>query len=123
MNRFLAVAVGSLLILSSCHFFHKRIRGTGNVISQARNVSGFYSVDISSAMDLYIKQDSSYSVRVETDDNLQQYIVVKEENGVLYISQQNNVNLDETGKIKVYVSAPLFKSVGASGACNIFSEN
>ncbi len=123
MNRLLIVAFCSLVLFSSCRFFHKSIHGTGNVVSVSRNVSGFSGVSISSAMDLYVKQDSSFSVRVETDDNLQQYIIVEQENGVVFIKQQHSVNLDPTGKIKVYVSAPLFKSMEATGACTIFSEN
>ena len=74
-------------------------------------------------MELIVKQDSSFSVKVETDDNLQQYIIVSEDNGLLTIKQENNINLDQTGKIKVFVSAPVFKSLEATGACNIFSEN
>jgi hypothetical protein len=124
MNRFLILAFCSLALFSSCHFFHgERITGTGNVISQTRNASNFTGVSVSSAIDLYLKQDSAFAVRVETDDNLQQYIITGVENGVLYIKQADNTSLDETGKIKVYISAPLFKSMKASGACNIFSEN
>jgi Putative auto-transporter adhesin, head GIN domain len=124
MNRLLILAFSSLVIFSSCHFFHdEHIKGTGNVITQARTVSNFTGVDVSGAIDLYLKQDSGFAIKVETDDNLQQYIIVREEKGVLYIHQQDNTSLDATGKIKVYVSAPLFKSMQASGACNIVSEN
>ena len=123
MNRFLIIAVSSLVILSSCHFFGEHIKGTGNVITQNRAVSNFAGVDVSGAIDVYVKGDSAFNARVEIDDNLQQYIILGVENGVLHIKQANNTNLDATGKIKVYVSAPVFKSMEASGACNIFSEN
>src|SRR5689334_19627985 len=106
MNRIFFAAIGSLLLFSSCHFLHHREKGSGNVIQQSRNVSNFTGVDISSAMELYIKQDSATSVKVETDDNLQRFIIVWEENGVLHIKQEDNTSLDNTGQIKVYVSAP-----------------
>jgi len=123
MNRILIITLGSLVLFSSCHLFGKRVRGSGNVIMQTRNVSNFNGVSISGAIDLYLKQDSAFSVKIETDDNLQRYIIISEENGVLHIRPENHINLDETGKIKVFVSAPVFKSIGATGACNIFSEN
>lgn len=124
MKRLNVFTILSAVLLSSCHFFHGRqIDGNGNVTTQSRNVSDFTRVDVSSAINLYVKQDSVYSVKVEIDDNLQQYIKVKEENGVLYINQENNTSLDATGKIKVYVSAPAFKNLEASGACKIVSEN
>ncbi|MFI5129048.1 MAG: head GIN domain-containing protein [Chitinophagales bacterium] len=124
MNRFLILALCSLVIFSSCDFIHgKRVRGSGNVIMQSRNVSDFTGVSISGAMHLYLKQETSSSVKIETDDNLQQYIMITVENGVLRIRPQQNINLVETGKIKVFVSAPVFRSMEATGACNIFSEN
>ncbi|MDP4260955.1 MAG: head GIN domain-containing protein [Bacteroidota bacterium] len=124
MNRLLIVAFCNLLILSSCHYFRgEHMRGTGNVITQTRDVSHFTGVDVSSAIDLYLKQDSAFAAKVVTDDNLQQYIQIREENGILYIQQRDNTSLDPSGKIKVYISAPLFTSMRASGACNITSEN
>jgi hypothetical protein len=123
MNRLLLIALSGLVLFSSCRLFHKKVRGTGNVVMQARNVSNFDGVSVSSAMDLYVRQDSGFSVKVEIDDNLQQYIIVTKENGILHIRQEHNINLDATGKIKVFVSAPAFTSLSASGACGIFTEN
>src|SRR5438046_666168 len=119
MNRFTLVALCSLCLFSSCHMMFHRINGSGNVITQAREVSHFNGAEVGSAIDLYVKQDSSYSVKVEVDDNLQQYIMISESNGTLYIRQESNTNLRSTGKIKVYISAPEFVHLDASGASRI----
>ena len=124
MNRFVTVAFLSVTLFSSCSYVTgKRIKGNGNVITQARTFSGFTGVDVSSAIHLYIKQDSAFSVKVEADDNLQQYILIEQDGNTLRIKQKSNTNLDATGRIKVYVSAPLFKDLNASGACDIIGEN
>ena len=124
MNRFLTVALFSVILFSSCRYVTgKRIKGNGNVITQSRTFSGFTGVDVGSAIHLYVKQDSAFSVKVETDDNLQQYILIEQDGNTLRIKQKNNANLDATGRIKVYVSAPLFKDLDASGACDIIGEN
>lgn len=124
MKRLFVFAICAAILFSSCHYFHgRRINGNGNVITQVRDHSNFSGVDVSSAIHLYVKQDSSFSVKVETDENLQQYIIIDEENGILHIRQADNTNLDATGKIKVHVSAPLFRELEASGACHITSEN
>ena len=124
MNRFCTAALFSAILFSSCKYvIGKRINGNGKVITQTRTFSGFTGVDVSSAIDLYVKQDSVFSVKVETDENLQQHIIIEQDGNTLRIKQQNNTNLDATGKIKVYVSAPLFKSLEASGACDIIGEN
>lgn len=124
MNRFALAAIVSLILLSSCHMDFHRIGGSGNVVSQSRDfASSFNAIEVENAISVYIKQDSSYSVKVETDDNLQQYIQISESNGTLYIRQEDHVNLRSTGKIKVYVTAPEFKRLEASGASSIVGQN
>ena len=112
------------IVCSSCHYIGgKRIHGNGNNVTQSRTAGKFNSLDISGAIDVYVKQDSTQSVKVETDENLQQYVEVYENNGVLVISPKDNYNLDATNKIKVYVAAPSFRTIDVSGASNIVGEN
>ncbi len=68
------------------------------MVTQSRSFSGFTAVEVNSAIDLYIKQDSAYSVKVEIDEDLQQYIIVDQDNGKLIIRQENNTSLDATGR-------------------------
>ena len=124
MKRTLALAPCLLIVLTACHtFFGHRIKGNGNVIVQNRDISGFSGVDVSGAIHVYVKQDSAFSVKIETDENLQEYVLASEDHGILHIRREGNTRLDATGKIKVYVSAPVFNSLAASGACEIVGEN
>jgi hypothetical protein len=124
MKPLFSFALFSVILFSSCdHFRGRYIKGNGNVITQSRNFSNFNGVDVSSAIDLHVKQDSAFSVKVTIDEDLQPYIIVSEENGTLHIRQENNTSLNATGRIKVYVSAPLFKQLEASGACKVIGEN
>lgn len=102
----------------------KGINGSGNIVTQSRTTEKFNSIDVSGAIDVYVKQDSAQqTIKVETDDNLQEYIDIHEDNGVLYISQRDNYSLDPSKKIKVYVSALYYRRLNISGASNIYSEN
>ncbi|MBC7947611.1 MAG: DUF2807 domain-containing protein [Chitinophagaceae bacterium] len=124
MNRLLLVALSCLLVLSSCMFNSERITGNGQVRKEPRQVGEFNSVDASTALTVYIRQDASNSVMVETDENLQPYIEISERNGTLYIRQRNNTSLSPTGgTIKIYVSAPVYKMISASGATKLIGEN
>lgn len=123
MKRIILFAVILVSTLSSCSYFGKRIRGNGNVVRQERSFSGFTGARVNGAIHLYVRQDSSYSVTVQTDDNLQKYIRVEQKNGTLYVRQQNYTRLKPTGQIRVYVSAPLLKVLRASGASEIHGEN
>ena len=125
MKKVFLVSFLVLLIFSSCRFMGwKGINGSGNIVTQSRTTERFNSVDVSGAINVYVKQDSAQqTIKVETDDNLQEYIDIHEDNGVLYISQRDNYSLDPSKKIKVYVSATYFKRFNISGASNIYSEN
>lgn len=93
------------------------------MVIQERKTAGFTSIKVSNAIHVYLKQDSVSSVKVETDENLQDYIRVTEDNGMLYIEQRNNTRLNPTGKVAVFVNAPLFKQLHASGASEFHGQN
>jgi hypothetical protein len=123
MNRIFVLAIPALLLLSSCHeIFAKRIRGNGNIITQSRSAGSFNSIDVSGNIDVYARQDSSSSIKVETDENLQEYIDIYNEGEVLHIRPKEGYNLKSGRKIKVYVSAKDYKEFQASGACDIVGE-
>jgi hypothetical protein len=123
MRQTLLAAACSLVLFSSCReIFAKRIRGNGNITTQTRSTGSFNGIDVSGNIDVYVKQDSSSSIKVEADDNLQQYIQITNEGNVLRIRTEEGYNLRSSRQIKVYVSAATFSRFEASGACNFFSQ-
>lgn len=110
--------------LSSCHFAGgKRVRGNGTVVTENREAGTFDGVYISGNADLYVKQDSVFSIKVEADENLQEYIVTEVSDGILKIRSRDGVNLRPSRSIKVFVSGPSLDEFKASGACDIIGEN
>jgi len=123
MRQFFAL---SLLVIfsTSCNYvFRKQIRGDGNIKTESRTAGQFNSIDVSSSIEVYVKQDSVASVKIEADENLMEYIQVIHDGEILRIHPEEGYNLRPSGHIKVYVSSPAYKSFEASGACNIYSEN
>jgi hypothetical protein len=123
MIRFFVLFLSIAVFCSSCHFGRDRIRGNGTIKTENRSASSFSSVDVSGNIEVYVKQDSAFQVKVETDENLLEYIVVRTEGDRLIIEPRDHANLSGTNDIKVYVSAPVFKAFEASGASMITSEN
>lgn len=122
MKYILFLALLCTIFLGSCRMFGKRIKGSGNVTTVTNNATGYNAVDVSGAIDVYVKNDAVQSVKTTTDDNLHEYLKIREEGGTLYISVKGNYNLKPSAGIKVYVSGPNFRKFEASGACDIFTE-
>lgn len=123
MKKITLLPVLLAVLLTSCSgIFGKRVRGNGHVITETRNETGFTGVRVSGAIDLYVRQDSSTSVKIEVDENLQPLIITEKEGNILIIRQKNGVNLKPTRSVKVYVAAPVLEQFYASGACDIFGE-
>lgn len=117
----------SLIILvfaTSCsEIAGRRVRGSGNITSQTKNGSGFTNIDVSGAIDVYVTQDSSSSIKVEGDDNILQYIVTEVNGSTLEIYTESGFNLRPSHKIKVYVSNPTFNGFRVSGASSINGDS
>jgi hypothetical protein len=121
--RFLFLLAVSAFLLSSCHYFMgERISGNGHITSQQKNVGSFNSVDVSGQVVVHVRQDASSSVKIETDENLLQYLDVFTDGDRLVIRTKEGFNLDPSKDIIAYVSAPVFKDIDLSGQCDIVGD-
>ena len=113
-----------LVFASGCReITGRRVRGSGEIKTEARTASSFNSVDVSGAIDVYVKQDSVSSVKVVADDNILEFIEVEVNGSTLEIYTQSGINLRPSDKIKVYVSNSTYKEFEVSGASSVRSEN
>ena len=91
-RRSVWLALGALVAVSlacaapSIPLAGRTIKGSGNVVTEDRDVSGFDSVSMLSFGRVIITQGAEESLTVETDDNLMQYIETKVEDGTLELS-------------------------------------
>ncbi len=120
MRKILFVITLVALTASSCNYmWGKRVRGNGNIKSTEHSISAFKNVEVSGAIELYVAQGETKPVKIETDENLLQYIEVVQEGNRIIIKSRSGFNLRPTGKIKVYVSSPVYNNIEVSGASNI----
>lgn len=117
----LIIAVSAL---ASCRFVNgKRVKGSGTEKTEDRSVGSFTSVSSFGEYDVYLAQDSGYSVQIEADDNLLPYIETKVNGGVLEIRTREGFWLTSHHDLKVHIKAPSFAKVKTFGSGNIISEN
>ena len=124
MKQFLTVLLLVTFFASSCVFINdKRVKGDGNVKSETRDTKNFNEIHVSGSIDVYYTQGTAQSLRVETDDNLQEYVETYTSGNILHVRIKDNVSLQSTNDIKVYVTAPDVNKFELSGACHVFGEN
>ncbi len=109
-----------IAILLLCYFsllscMHKR--GSGNVVSQTKDVGNFKGINVSNSFKVELKNGPVTSVVVEADDNLVKYVEVKVVNNILRISL-DNINVSDA-HLKVFITAPAIEEIKTSASAEI----
>lgn len=116
-----ALAIGSMLAsVSSCRLNSFNLsgeKGSGNVKTENREVSGFKAVDISSAFEVEITAQKDFKLEIEADDNLLPLIKSEVEDGKLVIKTDKSFN--SGNPLKIRISAPDINSLELSGASKV----
>ncbi len=97
--------------------FNEKVKGSGNVASERRDVNGFTGVDAGGIFTVEVTAGREYSVEVEADDNLLQHIRTRVSDGVLHISTTERVST--SNPMVVRISAPRIEELDASGVAKI----
>ena len=116
----LKLALTGLVLLTFAYSSVKaQTRGNGNVTTQERKVSSFDAIEVGCAINLFISQGDQQLVKVQTDENLQERINTKVENGTLKLSCDK---INDATKMDVYVTAVKLSKIDASGASKVYGE-
>lgn len=103
-----------VLLLSACGASY--VRGSGNVITEDRNVSGFNGLNMAGYGEVIITQGDAESLTIETDENLLQYIQTEVRNNTLYIEFTDKVIPDPSLSITFNLSIIDLESLELAGA-------
>ena len=125
-NKLFAFVASVMLFTSfnmySCTGFRDKVRGSGNVKIEMRNLTGFSEIQTRSSVDVKVRQGETFEVKVEADDNLIQYISTEVEGNVLVVDIKEDINIRDNNKMLVYVTMPVVKALSARGSGNIIGE-
>jgi hypothetical protein len=82
------------------------LEGNGNLITKEVPVSSFNALKASGVYELNLSQGNKEGVKIEADENLQQYFTVRNEGSKLVIDMKElkNKNLKLKNKMKVFVT-------------------
>ena len=93
------------------------IQGSGNIISESRELNNFTSIILLGSIDVNIKILESNNCVVVADDNLIPYIKTEVVNNKLNISLNESYSSEE--KLVVNINTPNYDEVSLSGSGNI----
>jgi hypothetical protein len=110
-----------MLLMSACGIIPTF--GSRNLISEARQVSGFERVELSGAGSLDIIQDGSESLTVETDDNLMQYITSEVRDGTLHLGMDFGLHSFLPSHLHFTLHVKVLTGITTSGSWDVVSES
>lgn len=90
------------------------IQGSGTAKTETRNVSGFKGIKAGGAINLDITFKPEYTVTVEADDNLLEYITTEVDGSALVIGIKDSVS--SKSKINIKITMPELTDLDISGA-------
>jgi hypothetical protein len=109
----------AIIFIASMGF--SQTKGSGNVITDDRNVGDFTSIKLTCSADLYISQGSK-SVTVKADDNIIEMVETTVENGTLVIGVKGR-GFRSISVLEVYITTPDLDKLKNSGSGDIvFSD-
>ena len=94
----------------------KLMQGSGNVITETREVSGFTAVSLAGVGHLVIDQTGSESLSITADDNLLSAIETRVRNDTLIISLQENTTFSNVTELTYHVTVQAIDRVELNGA-------
>lgn len=96
--------------------------GSGNIISEKRNISSFTGVNISGGFDVEIRKGEITEVKIEADDNIIKDIETRVEGDELKINYEKNTNLRDV-HMKIFITAAEINHIKASASADIVVKN
>ncbi len=118
------VLTGIIILASTSCIRIVGMRGSGNVKSEDRNVSGFDRVSVSSGMNLYLKQGSSESLTIEAEDSIIPRIQTVVKNGELKIRYKYSVlgSINLYSPTNIYLTVKDLRELDVSSGVTVESE-
>lgn len=123
MSRLLLLTLIGLIgpSLASCVAVggRERVRGSGTVTAEARNVAPFSAIDVAGIGELVISQGEAEGLTVETDDNLHAVVVSEVRDGTLYLDFSSEVTVLSLSRIRFTLTVRELERITLSGAATI----
>jgi hypothetical protein len=96
----------------------EKVKGNGKVTTVERSLSSFDKINLAGSIDIIIDENGKEGATIETDENLQEYIVTEIKDGALNIHEKEHYNLNAT-KLVVRVSCSKLSAINSGGSGDV----
>ena len=110
-----------LLGMTGCDGGLFGVRGSGNVITESREVSGFNEIALRGNGTVVVVVDGTESLTIEAEDNIMPLLTSEVSNGRLELSSESSIS--PTREIRYTISAAVLGAVSISGSGDITVTN
>ena len=118
---FLALAIPSFAghsVMKS--IFGKQIEGSGDAVTQVREVAEFDRLTLAGAYDIHLTIGKKQSVKITFDDNLVDLITAKVKRGKLVLDSDESYSSDLNCRVDITV--PSLERISISGSADIIAD-
>lgn len=122
MKKYIIAALVLLAVVAASGCIGQKATGSGNVINQSQNVSGFNQVALEGIGTIIITQGNQESLTVEAEDNLIPYIKTNVSNNKLSISMDRGMPVP-TKPVIFHITVKDLNTIDTSGSGKIQSDN
>lgn len=99
------------------------IEGSGKIVTKDILVKSFDELNLQGVFSVLLTQGSKEEVKIEADDNLQDFFEVKNKDSKLTITTKKDANYNTKKGLKVYVTFRKLKSMELKTIGNVSSDN
>ena len=103
--------------------FLKIVKGNGNIRTKTHTTLDYHKVDIFGSMDVILEKGTEGTIRVTTDENIHQYVIIESNKGVLNIKIKNNVNINTRKSIRIKVPFTSLDNVYLTGSGYVLTND
>ncbi len=105
---------------TGCDVFLDKVKGSGNIVSEERNVKSFNEIQVGSNFEVFLQESDKPGLVIEADDNLISFIDTEVRGKTLRISAAANFQTQQ--RPRVYIAYSSLKALKLSGAAKLRSD-
>lgn len=117
----IVLIVGAIVLaITSCNI--NAIRGSGDLITESRNVGNFDSIALSGSGEVIVTQGAGESLTIETDDNVMEHVKAEVRGGTLELGFKERTGSISPTRLIFTVGVDDLKGLRISGSGDIESS-